>query len=94
MIILKDLPGLTPKETLDALHDIVGPDVPIDTGYGGFVVSAAVAHRFLGAYLTAAAPTPAAPTTRSAEPVPPLPDLPPPAAGSRRGTTRRKAGES
>lgn len=63
MIIVKDVPGLTTRETLEALTDIVDPDdPPIATGYGGFVVDEDVAERFLSAYLIVAGkrPTPVA----------------------------------
>jgi hypothetical protein len=53
MIIIKEVPGLTPRETLEALLDIAGKDgPPITTGHGGFCVDEDTAERFLLAYLT------------------------------------------
>jgi hypothetical protein len=60
MIIIKDVPGLTPRETLEALTDLTDPgDPPIATGYGGFVVDEDLAERFLSAYLVVAGKRPA-----------------------------------
>jgi hypothetical protein len=54
MIVIKDVPGLTPREVLDALLDLTDPtDPPIVTGHGGFVVAENLAERFLSAYLIA-----------------------------------------
>jgi hypothetical protein len=53
MIVIREVPGLTPHETLEALLDIAGPDgPPVATGHGGFVVDEDIAERFLLAYLT------------------------------------------
>lgn len=55
MIIIKDIPGLTQRETLDALLDIIPPGAPqVSTGHGGFVVDEDTAARFLAVYLIAA----------------------------------------
>jgi hypothetical protein len=60
MIIIKDVPGLTNREILEALIDITDPDdPPIATGHGGFVVDEDTAERFLSAYLIAAGRRPA-----------------------------------
>lgn len=59
-IIIKDVPGLTTREILEALADITDPtDQQITTGHGGFVVDEDVAERFLSAYLIAAGKRPA-----------------------------------
>jgi hypothetical protein len=53
MIVIKEVPGLTPRETLEALLDMAAPDgPPVTTGHGGFVVDEDTAERFLLAYLT------------------------------------------
>lgn len=60
MIIIKEVPGLTTREVLEALMDITDPNDPkIVTGYGGFVVDEGTAERFLSAYLIAAGKLPA-----------------------------------
>ena len=48
-VIIKDVPGMTPTEVLDALNDI--SNSPIPTGHGGFVVGEEVAFEFLRAFL-------------------------------------------
>jgi hypothetical protein len=61
MIIIKNVPGLTNRELLDALLDL---DPEVQTGHGGFVVSETVAAAFLTAYLHAASddtPVPVSP---------------------------------
>lgn len=53
MIVIREVPGLTPRETLEALLDIAGPaGPPVTTGHGGFCVDEDTAERFLLAYLT------------------------------------------
>jgi hypothetical protein len=60
MIIIKDVPGLSHREVIDALLDLTDPNDPtIVTGHGGFVVDENVAERFLSAYLIAAGKRPA-----------------------------------
>jgi hypothetical protein len=60
MIVIKDVPGLDPQETLEALMDMLVPgDPPIATGHGGFVVDEDLAERFLSAYLIVAGKRPA-----------------------------------
>lgn len=56
MIIIKDVPGLTTSEILEALLDIADS---VSTGYGGFVVDEDTAEQFLSAYLIAAGKRPA-----------------------------------
>lgn len=51
MIILKNVPGLTDTELLEALNSI--SDREVTTGYGGFVVDEDTAERFLATYLIA-----------------------------------------
>lgn len=51
-VILKDIPGMTGVEILDALHDI-RPGQPTPTGHGGFVTDEETALEFLQAYLVA-----------------------------------------
>lgn len=58
-IIIKDVPGLTTREVLEALADIDPIDQPIVTGHGGFVVDEDTAERFLLAYLIASGKRPA-----------------------------------
>lgn len=50
MIVFKDVPGLTHRETLQELIEISNDQVT--TGYGGVVVSEEAAYEFLRAYLT------------------------------------------
>lgn len=50
MIILKGVPGLTTRETLQELIEISGDHVT--TGYGGLVVDEKTAYEFLRTYLT------------------------------------------
>lgn len=83
MIIIKDVPGLTTREILEALIDITDPtDPPIATGHGGFVVDEDTAERFLSAYLIAAGkrPAPTVETAGNGEPTEPA---------TARTTTRR-----
>lgn len=90
MIIIKDIPGLTPRETLEALMDLTDPnDPPIATGHGGFVVDEDIAERFLLAYLIVAGkrPAPTSATVEDAEPAGPVPTRP-----TTRRTGRRKEG--
>ena len=107
-IIIKDVPGLTVRETIEALTDITDPsDRPITTGHGGFVVDEDVAERFLSAYLIAAGrrpapvavagttskPTGPEPDVPAPEPVPePDPDPAPERPTTRRGGTRKRGG--
>jgi hypothetical protein len=95
MIVIKDVPGLTPREVLEALLDITGPAASVATGHGGFVVDEDVAERFLSAYLIAIgkrpAPTVAAavttkPTTQAESVTSPNA---PTGSGPARTTTRR-----
>lgn len=66
MIIIKEVPGLDPRELLEAITDIVDPyDPPVVTGHGGFVVSEDVAERFLSAYLIMIGKRPKPTTTRT-----------------------------
>lgn len=54
MIIIKEVPGLTVKETIEALIDHQIPGYPpILTANGGFAVGEELAYRFLRTYLTA-----------------------------------------
>lgn len=54
-IIIREVPGLTLREVLEAITDITDPDdQPISTGHGGVVVDEETAERFLSAYLVAA----------------------------------------
>lgn len=48
-VIIKDIPGMTDAEVLDALSDI--SNSPISTGHGGFVVGEEIAYEFLRAFL-------------------------------------------
>jgi len=83
MIVIKDVPGLTPREVLEALIDITNPnDFAIATGHGGFVVDEDVAERFLSAYLIAIGKR-SAPTVATSGPTEPT------MSGSARTTTRR-----
>jgi hypothetical protein len=64
-VVLRDVPGLTPRELIEAAQDVSDPDESIVTGYGGIVVSERLALRFLRAYLTATgAVTPRPPTVK------------------------------
>lgn len=79
-VILKDIPGVSVREMIDALQDI-RPGQPITTGHGGFVVDEETAMEFLRAYLIAMG--------RLAVPVvePPAPPAPPaPRRPAKRGT--------
>ncbi len=98
-VVLRQIPGLSLRELVEAVRDIAGPDVPIETGYGGIVVDESLALRFLGAYLAAtgeveqrtpeAEQVAVAAQTDQEQPPPPAPK--PTRAG---GTTRKKkAGE-
>lgn len=86
MIIIKDVPGLSPIEVVRELVAISGQPVP--TGHGGFLVDEDTAETFLSAYLIATgrrkAPEPAvvaeAPKPRRAR------------RASTAGTTARKRG--
>lgn len=49
MIIIKEVPGMTAPEVLDALNDI--SNSPVATGHGGFVIPEEVAYEFLRAFL-------------------------------------------
>jgi hypothetical protein len=70
MIIVKDVPGLTQSELLEALTDLVDPgSSPIVTGHGGFVVDEDTAERFLSAYLITTGNRPPAPAHVDTEPV-------------------------
>lgn len=51
-VIIKDIPGMTDAEVLDALRDI--SNSPIPTGHGGFVVGEEIAYEFLRAFLIVA----------------------------------------
>jgi len=89
MIIIKDIPGLTTRETLEALLDMNDPnDPPVVTGHGGFVVNEDLAERFLAAYLIAAGKRPA-PTMVTTEPAPTVIDDEPTGPIPARTTTRR-----
>jgi len=86
MIVIKDVPGLSPREILEALTDITGPnDPPIATGHGGFVVDEDIAERFLSAYLIAAGRRPAPIVVTAVDSTPSEPE---PAR-----TTTRRAGK-
>ena len=83
MIVIKDVPGLTQREVIDALLDLTDPnDPPIATGHGGFVVDEDLAERFLSAYLIAAGKR-SAPTVETAGITEPT------TSGPARTTTRR-----
>lgn len=87
-IIIKDVPGLTTRELLDALMDITGSVI---TGHGGFVVDENVAEQFLSAYLIASGQRPA-PTGTPAAAGPsggPTGDVEPTGPAPARTTTRR-----
>jgi hypothetical protein len=93
-VILREIPGLAERELIDAVHDIVGPDVTIDTGYGGIVVSEAVALRFLAAYLDATSAVDATVTDQAEGAVQAEPEKPqPPAQRPRAGGPTRKRKE-
>lgn len=66
MIIIKDVPGLTPREILETLEDINPGSA--QTGHGGFVTDEATGYEFLRAYLIASEKLPAEPI-REPEPV-------------------------
>lgn len=75
MIVIKDVPGLSHRELLEALTDVSDPSDPtIVTGHGGFVVTEDLADRFLSVYLVAVGkrpvPTPPIPVS-----MPPMPEL-------------------
>ena len=88
MIIIKDVDGLTVRETLEALADI-NPGEAV-TGYGGLVVSEKTAYEFLRAYLIATGKLPA--EQPPVEPVePPEPPVEPPVEpGPKPRSTRRR----
>lgn len=105
-IIIKDVPGLTTRETIEALTDIMDPrDRPIQTGHGGFMVDEDVAERFLSSYLIATGRRPAkvaaARTTPTPQPEPEtvVPDTTEPVTEpvierptTRRGGARKRGG--
>ena len=82
MIIIKEVPGLTPKETIEALADHHVPGDPtVVTANGGFAVGEELAYRFLRTYLIATG------TIKTETPETPAPDVPvPPVA---KGPTSR-----
>lgn len=87
-IIIKDVPGLTTRELLDALMDITGS---VTTGHGGFVVEEEVAEQFLSAYLIASGqrPATAGPPAVAGPPDGPAGDVDAPGPEPTRTTTRR-----
>lgn len=92
-VVLRDIPGLDLRELVEAIRDIAGTDVPIETGYGGVVVDESLAVRFLGDYLAATGEVdrPAeAETAAVATQTDPKQSPPPTPKPARSGATRRK----
>lgn len=96
-VVLREIPGLDLRELVQAIRDIAGTDVPIETGYGGVVVDESLAWRFLRDYLVATgevdrpAEAETAAVATQADPEQPSPPTPKSARGS--STRRKKVGE-